>query len=85
MNDIALLKFQNYVRPLLQENKAKDWVLNGKDNSFYQTIIDRVNGSPTNYAIISSYIDLIYGKGLTTKDEGFKEQLASLIPAEELP
>ena len=68
MNDIALLKFQNYVRPLLQENKAKDWVLNGKDNSFYQTIIDRVNGSPTNYAIISSYIDLIYGKGLRAKN-----------------
>lgn len=68
MNDIALLKFKNYVRPLLQENKAKDWVLNGKNNSFYQTIIDRVNGSPTNYAIISSYIDLIYGKGLRAKN-----------------
>jgi len=68
MSDIQLITLKNYVRPSLEENKAKDWVLNGKNNSFYQTIIDRVNGSPTNYAIISSYIDLIYGKGLRAKN-----------------
>ena len=63
-SDIRLLQFSNYVRPDVVEEKSKDWVLNGKKNSFYQYIIDRYNGSPTNAAIINSYIDLILGKGL---------------------
>jgi hypothetical protein len=57
----------NYVRPQLVENKSKDWVLNGKNNSFYKYIIDRNNGSPTNAAINNSYSNLIYGKGLYMK------------------
>jgi len=39
-------------------------VLNGRNNDFYLDIIDRNNGSPTNNAIINSYVSLIYGKGL---------------------
>lgn len=64
MSDIRILELSNYVRPKLQENISKDWVLNGKNNSFYKDIIDRKNGSPTNNAIINSYTSLIYGKGL---------------------
>jgi len=63
-NDIRLLQLSTYIRPTLQENKSKNWVLNGRNNEFYQYVIDRFNGSPTNAAIITSYIDLIYGKGL---------------------
>lgn len=63
-NDIRLIQLSNYIKPKLEENKAKNWVLNGKNNSFYQYVIDRFNGSPTNSAIINSYIDLIYGRGL---------------------
>lgn len=68
-NDIRLLQLSNYVRPKLDENKSKNWVLNGKNNSFYQYIIDRFNGSPTNAAIVSSYIDLIYGRGLSAHNK----------------
>jgi len=67
-NDIRLLQLSNYVRPKLQENKAKNWVLNGKDNEFYQYIIDRFNGSPTNAAIIDSYANLIFGNGLRCRN-----------------
>lgn len=67
-NDIRLLQLSNYVRPKLQENKSKDWVLNGKNNEFYQYIIDRFNGSPTNAAIIDSYSNLIYGNGLRCRN-----------------
>ncbi len=69
MNDIRLVQLSNYVRPKLEENKSKNWVLNGKNNSFYQYVIDRYNGSPTNAAIISSYIDLIYGRGLSARNK----------------
>jgi len=67
-NDIRLFQLSNYVRPKLEENKSKNWVLNGRNNSFYQYVIDRFNGSPTNSAIIDSYCNLIYGNGLRSKN-----------------
>ncbi len=72
-NDIRLLQLSNYVRPKLEENKSKNWVLNGRNNSFYQYVIDRFNGSPTNAAIISSYIDLIYGQGLNCRNKNLSQ------------
>ncbi len=60
----------NYVRPKVEENKSKNWVLNGKNNSFYYYLIDRYNGSPTNSAIINSYIDMIYSGGISAYNAG---------------
>lgn len=62
--EINLITLSKYIRPELTENKAKSWVMNGKQNEFYKYIIDRYNGSPTNAAIINSYVDLTYGRGL---------------------
>ncbi len=62
--NIRLIQLSNYVRPDLVEDKSKNYVLNGRNNCFYDYIIDRYNGSPTNAAIINSYVDLIYGNGL---------------------
>lgn len=68
-SDIRLLQLSNYVRPKLEENISKDWVLNGRNNAFYQYIIDRFNGSPTNSAINKSYMDMIYGRGLASRNQ----------------
>lgn len=62
------VSLSSYVRPKIEENKSRDWVLNGKQNSFYQYIIDRNNGSPTNSAVNKSYADLIFGRGLSSKN-----------------
>jgi len=62
--DIKLITLSSYVRPNVQEDKSNDWVLNGKDNSFYDYIVKRNNGSPTNASINKSYVTLAYGKGL---------------------
>ncbi|OED37188.1 hypothetical protein AB832_05240, partial [Flavobacteriaceae bacterium (ex Bugula neritina AB1)] len=67
-NDIRLLMLHNYVRPKFEENKGRNWVMNGKKNEFYHDVIKAYNGSPTNAAIINSYVDLIYGRGLHSKD-----------------
>lgn len=67
MNDIKLIQLNNYVRPKVVENKVRNWVMNGKNNEFYQYVIDRQNGSPTNSAILRTYNDLVYGKGLGYK------------------
>lgn len=66
MNEIKLINLASYVRPKLVEDKSNDWVLNGRNNSYYQYIIDRNNGSATNSSINQSYATLIYGKGLST-------------------
>jgi hypothetical protein len=42
----------------------KGWVEYGDDNNYFQYLIDRYNGSPTNNAIINGIIDMVFGKGL---------------------
>jgi hypothetical protein len=69
MEKLQLLTLSNYIRPEIKEVSGKKWVLNGKNNDFYKTIIDAYNGSPTNSAIIDSYSQFIYGKGLTSTDK----------------
>lgn len=83
-SDVKLIQLNGYVRPKLDENKGKDWVMNGKKNSFYQYIIDRQNGSPTNSAINNSYTDLIYGRGLTSDNPRDVELLSSVISNQEI-
>lgn len=72
MSEIKLIQLNNYVKPKLEENKSKNWVLNGRNNEFYQYIIDRFNGSVTNHAVITAYSNLIYGQGLFAKDSSLK-------------
>ena len=62
--DIKLITLSSYTRPAIQEDKSNDWVLNGKDNNFYDYIIKRNNGSPTNSSVNKSYVTLAYGRGL---------------------
>ena len=66
--DIRLIQLNNYIRPKVEENKSKNWVLNGKNNSFYHYMIQRYNGSTTHSAIVNSYIDMIYGKGIGARN-----------------
>jgi hypothetical protein len=66
--DIRLIQLNNYIRPKVEENKSKNWVLNGKHNSFYHYMIQRYNGSTTHSAIVNSYIDMIYGKGIGARN-----------------
>jgi hypothetical protein len=72
MDKLQVINLSNYIRPEIKEVSGKKWVLNGEKNSFYQTIIDAYNGSPTNSAVIDSYSQFIYGKGLTSKDKAKK-------------
>jgi hypothetical protein len=83
-NDIKLIQLNSYVRPKIEENKGQNWVMNGKKNIFYQYIIDRFNGSPTNSAVINSYSDLIYGRGLTSDNEKDVELLQKVISNQEI-
>ncbi|WP_288956156.1 hypothetical protein, partial [uncultured Polaribacter sp.] len=62
------------------EKSNKEWVAYGNDNNYFQYLIDRYNGSPTNNAIINGVSEMIYGKGLDALDSNRKpEQYAKMI------
>lgn len=62
----------SYVKPEIKEVANKGWVEYGDDNNYFQYLIDRYNGSPTNNAIINGIIDMVYGKGLGATDAAQK-------------
>ena len=79
---VLVMQMNNYVKPVVKEEMGKDWVLNGKNNSFFQDIINFYNGSPTNATIINGYTQLIYGKGLIAKGED--TSILNLFPKKEV-
>jgi hypothetical protein len=65
---IHALSLSNYVSPTIEEKKNKAFVTYGDKNSYFQYLIDRYNGSPTNNAVINGISEMIYGKGLDATD-----------------
>jgi len=73
-NDLRVVNFNAYTSPKIVEQKNRDWVQYGEDNNYYQYLIDRYNGSPTNNAIINGISEMIYGKGLDATDSNRKPE-----------
>ena len=67
-SNIKFLSLSNYTRPEIEENPRLNWIEYGEDNNYFQYIIDRYYGSPTNHAVINSVVDAIYGNGLAATD-----------------
>lgn len=79
-NDLRVVSLSNYTSPEIVEVKNKEWVSYGGDNNYFQYLIDRYNGSPTNNAIINGISEMIYGKGLDATDSSRKpDQYAEMI------
>ena len=66
VNQPIILEMANYNSPTITEIKQKNWVNYGEDNNYFQYLLDRFRGSPTNNAIITGIVDAIVGKGLTS-------------------
>ncbi len=64
MNDLRIINLSTYTSPEIIEKGDREWVSYGADNNYFQYLIDRYNGSPTNNAIINGISEMIYGKGL---------------------
>lgn len=69
---VHIVNLSSYTTPVVKEVQGKDWVEYGEDNDYFQYLIDRYNGSPTNNAILNSLMDLTYGKGLDATDSARK-------------
>ena len=80
MNDIRVVNLSTYTSPKIKEVKNKDWVSYGDDNNYFQYLIDRYNGSPTNNAVINGISAMIFGKGLDATDSNRKpDQYAQMV------
>ena len=83
---IRMVSLSTYTSPEVIEVKNKDWVAYGEDNDYFQYLIDRYNGSPTNNAIINGITQMIFGNGLDATDSQEKPaeyaQMKSLFSEE---
>lgn len=80
MNDLRIVNLSSYTSPEIVETSNKDWVSYGADNAYFQYLIDRYNGSPTNNAIINGISQMIYGRGLDALNSNKKpDQYAKMI------
>lgn len=66
---IKIINLSNHAKPDVKVNNSKDWVLFGKNNSFFNKLLDRTRGSVTNGAAVKSISRLIFGKGLNATNK----------------
>jgi len=71
-SEVHLVNLSTYTSPKIKEVRGKEWVSYGEDNNYFQYLIDRYNGSPTNNAAINGLSEMIYGKGLDATDSNKK-------------
>jgi len=78
---------QQDVPVIREDTKTRyNWVPFGiyVQDDFFPVITEAFQTSTTNAACIEGIADLIFGKGIYTKNEAFVEALAKLLPQEEL-
>ena len=79
-SDVRVVSLSTYTSPKVSEIRGKDYVSYGADNNYYQYLIDRYNGSPTNNAIVNGISEMIFGKGLDATDSNKKpDQYAQMM------
>ena len=71
-SEYSFVNLSTYTSPEIVEVNSRDWVFYGADNNYFQFLIDRYNGSPTNNAAINGISQAIYGKGLNASDSNRK-------------
>ena len=67
-NKIHIVQLNSYSRPEIKEYYNEDFVAYGEDNDYFNYLINRYNGSPTNNAAINGISEMIYGRGLEATD-----------------
>ena len=72
VSEFGFVNLSTYTSPQIKEVSGKNWIEYGADNNYFQYLIDRYNGSPTNNAAINGISQAIYGKGLNATDSNKK-------------
>ena len=86
ISEYGVVNLSTYTSPEIKEVSGKNWIEYGADNNYFQYLIDRYNGSPTNNAAINGISQAIYGKGINATDSNRKPneyaQMISLFKKE---
>lgn len=69
---IHVVSLSSYTAPQVMESTRYEWVEYGDDNLYFNYLIDRYNGSPTNNAAVNGISEMIYGRGLDATDSDSK-------------
>ena len=72
VSEFGFVNLSTYTSPEVKEVNGADWIEYGADNNYFQYLIDRYNGSPTNNAAINGISQAIYGKGLNATNSNKK-------------
>ena len=79
-DNLKIFSLAQHERPEIIEDKRKDWVTWGDENSYFEYLMNRYKNSTTNNSIINSIVRLMYGKGLGAKDANRKtEEYAQIM------
>jgi hypothetical protein len=74
MGGIGVVNLATYTSPKVVEVRNQDWINYGEDNNYFGYLQDRINGSPTNNAIVNGISQMIYGKGIDASDKLLKPE-----------
>ena len=72
VSEFGFVNLSTYTSPEIKEVSGKEYIEYGADNNYFQFLIDRYNGSPTNNAAINGISQAIYGKGLNATNSSSK-------------
>ena len=76
-NSIRVVNLSGYEIPEVKEVYSKKWIAYGENNDYFDTLIERYLGSPTNSRCINGIVDMVYGRGLEATDSAeFPEMYA---------
>lgn len=70
-----IMNLSAYQTPEVTEVYGKDWIQYGENNDYFDQLIDKYLGSPTNARCINGIIDMIYGRGLEATDSDIKPEM----------
>lgn len=79
MNNVHLLELSQYEKPIVTEEKNRDWIGIGDNNDYYENLVNAYMNSTTNRSVITGIGQQIYGRGLDATDSNKKpEQFAQM-------
>jgi hypothetical protein len=71
---LGFVQLSTYTSPKIVEVKNQEWIAYGEDNDYFGYLQDRINGSPTNNAIVNGISQMIFGKGIDSTDALLKPE-----------
>jgi hypothetical protein len=72
---VRVVNLSGYAAPEVKEVYGKDWVQYGENNDYFDQLIERYLGSPTNSGCINGIVEMIYGRGLDATDSDVKPEM----------